>query len=173
MGDLASFIEGAFKGLILTACTGLIAWWLLANWFDKTIDLAEAAVGAGLLAIAFLLGLGSIVRGGWGFLGVVAIVYSVLLTLACWEYLYWRQRERQHWLGEIDRYQEALQRDPANAAAYSFLGDACMKVRDYDQAVAAFEKALQLEPESKKDRVLLARAKERQARSALFRRTSR
>jgi len=166
--DALAIIENLFKALIFVPCMGLMAWWLFAAWLDKTLDLAEAAVGAGLLAIAFLLGVASIVRGGWGFLGVLATVYVLLLTLACYEYVYWRKREIQHWLDEIDRYVNAADRDPNNAAAYSFLGQAHMKLGNFDDAVAAFEKALELEPESKQDKSLLKRAGEYQSRAPWY-----
>ena len=141
-----AIIERLIKALIFVPIMGVLAWWLFANWLDRTLSLSEAAAGAGLLAIAFLLGAISIVSGGWGFLGILAVIYIVLLALACWEYAYWRQRERQHWLDEIAKSEEIIQRDPRFAAAYSFLGQAHMKLRNYDEAVAAFEKTLELDP---------------------------
>jgi cytochrome c-type biogenesis protein CcmH/NrfG len=52
-------------------------------------------------------------------------------------------------------YQEAIERDPANAAAHSFLAEANLKLRNFEDAALGFEKALELDPESRRDRKLL------------------
>ena len=162
--EALAILEGLFKAFIFVPCMALIAWWLFANLMDKILTFAEAAIGALLLFAAFILGVISMAAGGWGFLGILAVIYTLLLVLACWEYIFWRKREIQHWLDEIDRYVNAADRDPNNAAAYSFLGQAHMKLGNFDDAVAAFEKALELEPESKQDKSLLKRAGEYQSR---------
>ena len=152
-----------FKALIFVPMMALIAWWLFSNLLDKTLAFNEALLGFALLGLAFFIGVVSIIQGGWGFLGVIAFVYLLLLGLACWEYIYWRRRERDHCLEQIEVYRAAIENDPTNAAAYSFLGAAHLRLRDFEQAEAALRKALELDPESGKDKVLLKRARERRA----------
>jgi tetratricopeptide (TPR) repeat protein len=138
---------------------GVVAWWLFSAWFtDKSLHFEEFVVGAGLWLIAFSFGVNSILHGGWGSMTVVGVVYAALLGLAVWEYLYWRRRELQHLQRELVRYQRAIEHDPTATAAYSLLGETHLKLRQYEDAEAALEKALALDPESRKDRSLLRRA---------------
>ena len=159
--EAIAFIERIFKAMIFVPMIGLVGWWLFTNWIDRTLSLEEAVTGLFLLGAAFVLGVISIISGGWGFLGVIAVVYLALVALLVWEYIYWRRREREHHLSEIARYQQAVEQDPTNAAAYSFLGENLLSLRRFDEAQVAVEKALQLDPESKRDRRLLRLAKER------------
>jgi tetratricopeptide (TPR) repeat protein len=162
--EFIAMLERLFKAFIFVPCMALIAWWLFSAWLDPTLTLGEGAVGIALLAGAFLLGVISIVSGGWGFLGILALIYVLLLALVVWEYVYWRRREREHWRDQIERYQEAIARDPLNAAAYSFLGHTHLALGSIDEAVSALEQALALDPRSDKDRRLLRRARELQER---------
>jgi len=164
--DIVAIAERLFKALIFVPCTALIGWWILSGWLDNTLTFGEAAVGMTLLAGAFALGVISIVSGGWGFLGILAFIYLALLSLLVWEYLYWRRKERQHLFAEIERYQEAIVRDPRNAAAYSFLGKTHLALRQPDEAVSALEQALALDPESHTDRSMMVQAREMRARQA-------
>lgn len=153
-----------FKAFIFVPVIGLVTWWILSNWLvEQTLNAEEAFIGLGFVAIAFFLGVGSIIAGGWGFLGVLAIVYVAILGLVAWQYIYWRRREHEHWLSEVEKYEAAIERDPRNAAAYSFLGEACLRLSRFEEAQAALEVALELDPESKRDRRLLSQAKERRS----------
>ena len=159
--EVVGIFERLFKAAILVPTMGLIAWWLFTNWLDRTLSLQEALVGYALLAVAFFIGVGLIVRGGWGFLGLLAFLYLALLALACWEYTDWRRRERQRLLHQVEGYREAIERDPENAAAYSFLGETYLHLQDFESASTALTKALELDPTSKRDHKLLKRARER------------
>ena len=152
-----------FKALIFVPMMALIAWWIFTSQLDKTLTFSEALIGFALVGLAFFIGVVSIIQGGWGFLGVIVFVYLVLLGLACWEYIYWRRRERDHCREQVEVYRTAIESDPTNAAAYSFLGAAHLRLREFDQAEAALQKALELDPESGKDKVLLKRVRERRA----------
>jgi tetratricopeptide (TPR) repeat protein len=159
--DALAVLERTIKAMIFVPTLGLVAWWILSGWLDRTLGSEEALIGMGLLLVAFALGVTSIIAGGWGFLGVIAVVYLALMSLAAYQYIYWRRREREHYLSEVDRYRSAIERDPSNAAAYSFLGQACLRLGRFDEAEAALETALELDRESKKDQHLLRLAKER------------
>jgi tetratricopeptide (TPR) repeat protein len=165
-----AIIERLFKAAILVPTLGLISWWIFTNWLDHTLTLQEAVVGFSLVGAAFLLGVISIIRGGWGFIGILALVYAAILALAVWEYVYWRRRERDHCQSEVARYRSAIEKDPANAAAYSFLAENLLKLSRFDEARAALDRALELDPQSERDRRLLKQAEERRAHIA-WRRT--
>jgi tetratricopeptide (TPR) repeat protein len=165
-GEVVAIIERLFKAFIFVPCLGLVAWWLFSAWLDKLLSIEEMAVGLTLLGGAFSVGVLSIVSGGWGFLGVLAVVYFILLAIAVWEYVYWRRREHQHLLAGIGRYQEAISLDPRNAAAYSFLAKTHLALRQPDEAIAALEQALALDPESHTDRSLMIQARQMQQRLA-------
>ncbi len=158
--DAMAIIEGLFKAFIFVPTMGLIAWWIFAAWMDRTLGGQEAWIGFGLLAIAFMAGVFSIRSGGWGFLGIIAVVYSLLLAIIAHEYVYWRRREREHYEAEIEKFRDAIERDPSNAAAFSYLAEACLHLGRFEEAEAAVEMALELDPDSKKDRRLLKLAQE-------------
>jgi len=159
--EVLSIIERVFKALILVPTIALVAWWIFAAWLDRTLGAQEAWIGLALLAAAFALGVVSIISGGWGFLAIIALVYLAVLALTAHEYTYWRRREREHYLAEVEKYKAAIERDPSNAAAYSFLGEACLRLGRFEEAEAAFELALERDPESKRDRRLLRLAQQR------------
>jgi tetratricopeptide (TPR) repeat protein len=163
-GTLIAIVERGIKLVIFMPVMGLTAWWLFSAWLEKVLSFEETAVGAGLWALAFVLGAISIVRGGWGFLGILGSVYVLLLALAVWEYVSARKMEQQHLQEEVVRYQQAIERDPKNAAAYAFLGAAHLKLSHFAEAEAALTKALELEPQSRMDRKLLAQARSHQPR---------
>jgi len=173
MVDLVAILERVFKAFIFVPCMALIAWWLFAAWLDKALTLGEAMIGMTLLAGAFILGVVSIISGGWGFLGLLGLIYAVILGFVSWEYIYWRRREQQYLRDQIQVYEAAIARDPRNAAAYSFLGKTHLALGNIEEAVAALEQALALDPESKEDRELMRRAREIRERLALRRPRSR
>jgi tetratricopeptide (TPR) repeat protein len=159
--EAMAIIERLFKAFIFVPSIGLVAWWIFAAWMDRTLGAQEAWIGLGLLAIAFSVGVISIITGGWGFIGIIAVIYIALLALTTYEYVYWRRREREHYEREVEKFRTAIEHDPSNAAAFSFLGDACLRLGRFDEAEAALEMALEMDPESKKDRRLLKQARER------------
>jgi tetratricopeptide (TPR) repeat protein len=161
--EAVGILERVFKAGIFVPVIALIAWWLLSSWLDRALTTKDVLIGYALLALASLFGLTSIVRGGWGFLGTLAFVYCALLAAACWQYIDWRRREKQRLLEDVARYREAIARDPSNAAAHSFLGETHLKLRDFDDATAALERALELDPKSKRDKELLRQARERRS----------
>jgi tetratricopeptide (TPR) repeat protein len=161
--DLEAIVERFFKAAVFVPIMVLVAWWLFSGWMDRALSAEEAGIGLALTASAFFVGVASIASGGWGFLGVIGLVFCALLALAVWQYVYWRRHERDQLLSDLQTYEDAIERDPSNAAAYSFLGEVHLRLRNFDEATAEFEKALELDPESGKDRKLLQRARERRA----------
>ncbi len=162
--EAIEIIVRLFKAFIFVPVIGLVTWWILSNWLvEQTLNAEEALIGLCFVAVAFFLGVGSVIAGGWGFLGVLAIVYAAILGLVAWQYIYWRRRDHEHYLAEVEKYEDAIDRDPTNAAAYSFLGESYLRLSRFEEAEAALEVALELDPESKRDRRLLRQAKERRS----------
>jgi tetratricopeptide (TPR) repeat protein len=155
-----AIIERLFKAALFVPIMGVLAWWLFASWLDRTLSLAEVGIGFALVAVGFFLGVATIISGGWGFLAIIALVFAALLALVSWQYVYWRRREREQLLTDIRMYAVAIEQDPSNAAAHSFLGETHLKLRNFGEATAGFEKALELDPESRRDRKLLQWARE-------------
>lgn len=171
--ELVAVVERVFKAFVFVPCMALIAWWVISAWLDRLLTVTEAVVALLLLLGAFLLGVASIIAGGWGFLGVLGLIYVVLLAVAAWEYLYWKRKEREHWREMVARYQEAIARDPNNVAAYSFLGRTHLKLGRLEEAVEAFERAVRLAPGSLSERGWLREARNRLEREGLRRRRQR
>jgi cytochrome c-type biogenesis protein CcmH/NrfG len=160
--EAVAIIERLFKAAIFVPTLALVAWWITSNWLvEQTLNSTEAAIGLGIVITAFGLGVISIVAGGWGFLGVIAVVYLLTVAVAAWEFVYWRRREKEHLLSEIEKYTEAIDLDPTNAAAYSFLGQVCLRLSRFEEAEAALTKAVELDPKSERDRRRLQQAQER------------
>jgi len=167
--DALAIIERLLKAALFVPVIALIAWWIFTNWMDRALSLQEAAIGFALLTVAGTLGVSSIIVGGWGFVSILAGVYLAVLAVAGWEYVYWRRREREDFTSEIANYEAAVEKDPTNAAAYSFLGEAHLRLCNFEQAEGALERALELDPESKRDRRLLRMARERRSRPTWWR----
>lgn len=161
--ETVAIIERLFKAAIFIPMIGLVAWWLFASWLDRTLSGLEAGIGLALTAGACLIGIGSIIRGGWGFLGIMAVIFIAVLGLAVWQYVYWRRRDRKRLLDDLHMYELVIDQDPTNAAAYSFLGETHLKLRNFPEAAARFQKALELDPESRRDRKMLQWARQRRA----------
>lgn len=166
MGDtiVVDILERFFKAFILLPICGAVGWWIFSGLLDKTISLGEALLGFALLAIGLVLGTACIVVGGWGFLQIVAMVFLAILALSSWEYLFFRKRTLQFLADEVARYQTAIERDPTNAAAYSYLGQTYLKQHLPAEAVAAFEKVLELDPEARREKTWLRQAREMKER---------
>jgi tetratricopeptide (TPR) repeat protein len=161
---LIIIVERAIKLAIFMPVMGLTAWWLFSAWLEKSLSTEETIVGGGLWASAFILGALSIVHGGWGFMGILGSVYVLLLGLATWEYISARKMEQDHLRDEVEKYRHAIDLDPRNAAAYSFLGATYLKLSRFGEAEEMLAKALELEPESRMDRRLLTQARQHQPR---------
>ncbi|MBN1459318.1 MAG: tetratricopeptide repeat protein [Armatimonadetes bacterium] len=159
--EALGIIVRVFKAFVFVPVIALVAWWIISNWLvEQTLNTSEAAIGLSFVAVAFFLGWASISSGGWGFLAVLAFIYVAGLSLLAWQYIYWRQREKEYYLGQVEKFHEAIEQDPSNIAAYSFLGEAYLRLGEFAEAEAALETALEMDPESKRDRRLLQLAKE-------------
>lgn len=161
--NVSLLVETVIKLIIFMPIMGLVGWWLFWAWFsDKEITAEEFGVGAVLWAVAFCIGARSIMLGGWSSFTVLGFVYLGLLTVAVSQYLHWRRVELQHLQSEVTRYQRAIEKDSTAIAAYSLLGQTYLKLRRFDEAEAALQRALEMDPESKDDRRFLEKARRRE-----------
>lgn len=159
--EALDIIERLFKAMVFVPTIALVAWWVFFAWAERVLDATEAWIATGLLLLAFILGVSSIIAGGWGFLGIIAIIYLALLALAVYEYVYWRRREREHYLAALERYRAASEKDPANLAARSYLGETYLKLGRFEEAETILREAVEKEPTSHRDRRLLHLAEAR------------
>ena len=161
--DTSLLVDTLIKLAIFLPIMGLVGWWLCSAWLvEKTLHIEEFAVGVGLWAIGFGVGVGSIIHGGWSSMTVVALVFVVLLALAVWEYDHWRRVEMKHLYSEVARYRRAIERDPTAVAAYSLLGETHLKLYQFEEAEEALGKAVEMDPEAKRERRLLEKARRRE-----------
>ncbi len=93
------------------------------------------------------------------------LVFAMFLVAAGLAALWWLARmtaERQllHQLRAEDeaRYKAAIERDPNNAAAWSALGDLYLEMQRFDDAIACYERAIQIMPNLSEERRKLRRA---------------
>jgi cytochrome c-type biogenesis protein CcmH/NrfG len=89
----------------------------------------------------------------WASVGTAGMLVWVVLTIAACAAipLLSKQADRNlltEMLEEkIARCQEAIRRDPANAAAYASLADACLESGRLEEAIQAYETAIRLDPD--------------------------
>jgi tetratricopeptide (TPR) repeat protein len=164
MGQSAMMLDevvvSIIKAFFFVPVMGLIGWWIFSAYLEKALSLLEAVSGLFLLGVAILLGTVSIANGGWGFLGILGLVYLTLLALAAWEYIYHAKKKQEFLAEEIEKYNLAIERDPTNAAAYSYLGRTYMKLNRGKEAVEALEKAIAIDPTSRYEATYLQHAQE-------------
>ena len=151
-GALATVMSWAIVALV---CGGA-AYWILSAAFEKELAAWEAlALIFGLIAFA-----GVAIRlskTGWffPFLGIIGIIAVVIIYLPP---LLSDKKRREMWCDDIIKYRQALDFDPLNVAAYSFLGDAYLKLGDIDQAIENYRKAIELDPKLIEEKQKLAHA---------------
>jgi len=94
-------------------------------------------------------------------------VFALFLVAAGLVALWWlaqvtaeRQLVHQIHAEEEARYKAALERDPNNAAAWSALGDLYLEAKRYDDAIACYERAVQIMPTATEEKRKLRRAQQ-------------
>ncbi|NCO90279.1 MAG: hypothetical protein COZ06_12240 [Armatimonadetes bacterium CG_4_10_14_3_um_filter_66_18] len=125
--------------------------------------LVNKSIGGGtaLCLMVALGGMFGMIIGNWG--KPVSFVLLALLLLSCALSPWVAARLDKAGLARLDnedmrKYQLALQHDPKNAAAHSFLAQLYLKQKRYDDAIEHFQLSLEAYAESPKDRHLLQRA---------------
>lgn len=160
-GETVAIIERIYKAAILVPVLAVTGWWVVTNWMEGTLQLRQAVIALALLAAAFSIGVVWIASGGWSFLSLLVVIYAALVGFAVWGYTAVRNCERSQLLEQVDACRETLEADPGNGGAWSYLGEAYLRLRRFEEAQEALERALELDPESRRDRALLQQARER------------
>ncbi|MGD0113917.1 MAG: tetratricopeptide repeat protein [Armatimonadota bacterium] len=130
---------------------------VLSAWFDRKISGSEATILLlGVLAIE-MLGMWLSSRGGAGMLLLAVIVlgtpvvFYLMAKLSDWRLV--RSFDEE----DIAKYQEAIDLDPKNVAAHSFLGDVYRRQRKLERAIQEYKAALALDRTLKSDRFWVQR----------------
>jgi tetratricopeptide (TPR) repeat protein len=133
-------------GLSAAVTFGLV-WAVISAWLDGTLSWWEAIfllsglVGLEIIAITVML-----TRGATLYLALLLLQVSLYgLTLYLGRLGSHRAMERMD-LEDIGKYQRALEFDPNNVAAHSFLADSYRKMGYYDHAIAEYQASLRLDP---------------------------
>ncbi len=95
-------------------------------------------------------------------LGLAGFLVAAGLVALWWLAQVTAERQLVHQIHaeEEARYKAALERDPNNAAAWSALGDLYLEAKRYDDAIACYERAVQIMPTATKEKRKLRRAQQ-------------
>lgn len=147
-------------------CVGIPILVVLNAWLvHQSLGSGEATV-----LLMTLVGVLALVIKFWGH--PVSYILLVLVLLACGLSPVLSSRLDRRALVEMDnedirKYKLALEHDPRNAAARSFLARVYLKQKRYDEAIEQFQLALEAYPDSIEDQRLLKKAvRERQQAEA-------
>jgi len=138
------FLTAMMAILLLVAGLIIPLRWLLRVWMDERAVGAPLAIGALFAHVAIFMTLTF-------FFTLGAVIYSglILLLIGASPYLtgrLYRRAATRMAEEDIVKYQRLLQRDPNHTAAHAALGDAYLTCARYDEAIAEYERALELDP---------------------------
>jgi len=150
---------GAAKVGLLIAVVVAVGWRLAFAWMAEVISGPEVLV----LTISLLTAEGAAVR--WlpdfdnvHFALLVAIPASAWAGVGMLSWVSNRESYRSDLNKDVIRLRAAIKRDPLNAAAHEFLGDAYWKLGQQRRGTSEYRAAVALEPGSYRNRYKLERA---------------
>jgi len=130
---------------------------VLSAWFDRKISGTEATILLlGVLA-SEMLGMWLSSRGGAGMLLLAVIVLGTPVVFYLMAKVSDRRLVRSFDEEDIAKYQEAIDLDPKNVAAHSFLGDVYRRQGRLQQAIEEYKAALTLDHTLKSERYWVQR----------------
>lgn len=154
-----------FGGAVITVCKwgviglicGGIVFWLISGWLERELAAWEAVVG--VFAALALLGLAIKLSDTlWSLVLLAGVIAVGAVLFRYMPELTGKKRVRQMMQADIEMYEKALQFDPRNVAAHSFLGDKYIQLGQLDLAIEHYRKALELDPKLGSERKKLANA---------------
>ncbi len=161
MDFLGAFGVAFAAGIRLTALIFVVAFVGVAI-FGRILE-GELSGWQAVIALLFVAGLLIGVVLLWNSPLVFALFAIAAGLAALWAMMLAageRQLLHQMRLEEEQRYKAAIERDPHNAAAWSALGDLYLELRRYDNAIACYERAVQLMPTDPAEKRKLHRARQ-------------
>jgi hypothetical protein len=144
---------------------------VISAWFERKISGSEASILlVGVLAIE-MLGMWLSSRGGAGMLLLAVIVLGAPVVFYLMAKVSDRRLVRSFDEEDITTYQHAIDLDPKNVAAHSFLGDVYRRQGKSQQAIQEYKAALALDRTLKSERFWVQRLEaqlESQARKEMI-----
>jgi tetratricopeptide (TPR) repeat protein len=159
LGRFADDLAHAPRALLLVGVAVVVAFRIVFTWLSGALTGPEAVV----LSLTLIVSEAVAVKWVREFEGLSFALLAVL-PLAVWvgvgilARVGQREAFRASATGDIARYEQALRRDPRNAAARELLGDAHMKLGRPQRAIREYRAALALEGVSYGTRYKLERA---------------
>lgn len=136
---------------------------LFRAWFlDQTISTSGAVVGAAVL-ISLMAAVVKLWGSIWGYLIVFLVLAVSLATPYVTEHLD-RAATQRMYESDIAAYRRAVSADPANVAAWSAMGDAYMRMGQVNEAIQAYQEAMQRSPRPREEEPKLKKALDRQGK---------
>jgi tetratricopeptide (TPR) repeat protein len=145
-------------------CTAIAfggTYWVLAAWFDHRLSGVEAAVLLASLLVFDVIGIRlTLLSGIVSFLLLMLLIAVVVVSGLCYLKRMNRRQHEQFDAADIATYLKALDLDPKNAAAHSFLAKIYRRQGKLELALQEYQAAVQLEPSLQEERFWVARLKE-------------
>jgi Tetratricopeptide repeat. len=158
VGAFATAFEMGIRLAALVLVVALVGAAIIGRIMEGELTGSHATIA--LLFVAALL------------VGVVLLwnspfVFALFLVAAGLAALWWlaqvtAEHQLVHQIHAEDeaRYKAALERDPNNAAAWSALGELYLEAKRYDDAIACYERAVQIMPTATEEKRKLRRAQQ-------------
>lgn len=145
--DYGTAFGGAIAMLVIGMLLSIPVSMMIKAWLvDGTLE-GGFAIG-GILTLLVLFGLTWTAKGTPMMLVFLMALLAVSFGLPVFGTRLHKQAQKQLDDGDIQKFRAAIERDPQNASAYAFLGDALMKRGSFIAAQAQYEKAVQLAPQA-------------------------
>lgn len=145
--DFGTAFGGAIAMLVIGMLLSIPISMIIKAWLvDGTLEFGYAALG--IISLMVLFGL------TWTSQGTPAMLFFLMLLLGASFGLpimgsrLHKTAQKQLDDGDIQKFRSAIERDPKNASAYAFLGDALLKRGSVVAAQAQYERAVELAPQA-------------------------
>lgn len=158
IGAFTTAFEAGIRLAALILVVAIVGAAIVGRIIEGELSGSHATIG--LLFVAGLL-IGVVFF--WNSPLVFALFLAAAGLVALWamaQFAAERSLVRQIRQEDEARYKAAIERDPKNAAAWSALGDLYLEAKRYDDAIACYERAVQLAPTDATEKRKLARAKQ-------------
>lgn len=158
IGAFAAAFEAGIRLAALVLVVAIVGAAIVGRIIEGELSGSHAAIG--LLFVAGLL-IGVVFL--WNSPLVFALFLAAAGLVALWTMAQFAAEKsliKQIQQEEEKRYRAAIERDPKNAAAWSALGDLYLEAKRYDDAIACYERAVQLSPTDATEKRKLARARQ-------------